>query len=194
MARSGLRMMPTFPSPPLKFRTVSFPQYGLKAGISGGTFLESFRVKPAPGIPHPDPSLSLPFACAPHGEKPGSEPRPNRGTTCRHMRGKRPSAPGVLGSGASCVVSLHHRLYDPICQSHRHAAISRHSPYTRRLRCAGAPRRPVGPSRLSLLFLPCVPSTLPRRSAAPSHCAHAAIPGFLEIRSSRHPRYRLCQQ
>ena len=27
-------MMPTFPSPPLKFRTAGFPQYGFKAGIS----------------------------------------------------------------------------------------------------------------------------------------------------------------
>ena len=33
MARTGLRMMPTFPSPPLKFRTVGFPQSGFKAGI-----------------------------------------------------------------------------------------------------------------------------------------------------------------
>ena len=32
MARSGLRMMPTFPSPPLKFRTAGFPRYGFKAG------------------------------------------------------------------------------------------------------------------------------------------------------------------
>jgi hypothetical protein len=38
MARTGLRMMPTFPSPPLKFRTVGFPQYGLKAGISDEAF------------------------------------------------------------------------------------------------------------------------------------------------------------
>jgi hypothetical protein len=38
MARSGLRMMPMFPSPSLKFRTVSFPQYGFKAGISDGAF------------------------------------------------------------------------------------------------------------------------------------------------------------
>jgi len=36
MARTGLRMMPTFPSPSLKFRTVSFPQYGFKVGISDG--------------------------------------------------------------------------------------------------------------------------------------------------------------
>ena len=38
MARSGLRMMPTFPSPSLKFRTVSFPQYGFKVGMSDGAF------------------------------------------------------------------------------------------------------------------------------------------------------------
>src|SRR6516164_8112190 len=36
MARIGLRMMPTFPSSPLKFRTVGFPQYGFKAGLSKG--------------------------------------------------------------------------------------------------------------------------------------------------------------
>ena len=33
MARSGLRMMPTFPLPSLKFRTAGFPQYGFKAGF-----------------------------------------------------------------------------------------------------------------------------------------------------------------
>ncbi len=36
MARTGLRMMPTFPSPSLKFRTVGFPQYGFKAGYQTG--------------------------------------------------------------------------------------------------------------------------------------------------------------
>jgi hypothetical protein len=34
MARTGLRMMPTFPSPPLKFRMAGFPRYGFKAGLS----------------------------------------------------------------------------------------------------------------------------------------------------------------
>ncbi len=38
MARTGLRMMPTFPSPPLKFRTAGFPRYGFKAGISDKAF------------------------------------------------------------------------------------------------------------------------------------------------------------
>src|ERR1700746_2017340 len=38
MARTGLRMMPTLPSPPLKFRTAGFPQYGFKGGLSEGAF------------------------------------------------------------------------------------------------------------------------------------------------------------
>ena len=37
-ARTGLRMMPTFPRSPLSFRTAGFPQYGWKAGVSGETF------------------------------------------------------------------------------------------------------------------------------------------------------------
>ncbi len=32
-ARTGLRMMPTFPRPLLSFRTAGFPRYGWKAGI-----------------------------------------------------------------------------------------------------------------------------------------------------------------
>jgi hypothetical protein len=46
MALCGLRMMPRFPSPSLKFRTVSFPQSGFKAGISDAAF-------PVPGLPSP---------------------------------------------------------------------------------------------------------------------------------------------
>ncbi len=34
LSRRTPRMMPTFPSPPLKFRTAGFPQYGFKAGLS----------------------------------------------------------------------------------------------------------------------------------------------------------------
>src|SRR5712691_5891700 len=43
-------MMPTFPSSPLKFRTVSFPQYGFKAGISGEAF-PARGVFPSAGLP-----------------------------------------------------------------------------------------------------------------------------------------------
>jgi len=50
MARIGLRMMPTFPWPPLKFRTAGFPRYGLKAG---------YRARPSPL-----PGLLSPFVLA----------------------------------------------------------------------------------------------------------------------------------
>ena len=51
-------MMPTFPSPPLKFRTVGLPQYGFKAGLSDGAFLQSDAVKPAPRHPHVSPQFA----------------------------------------------------------------------------------------------------------------------------------------
>src|SRR5216117_353011 len=44
MARTGLRMMPTSPSPPLKFRTAGFPQYGFKVSLSDRAFLENSMV------------------------------------------------------------------------------------------------------------------------------------------------------
>jgi hypothetical protein len=44
-------MMPTFPPPPLSFRTAGFPQYGWKVGLSGSAFPRVAQVKPAPGIP-----------------------------------------------------------------------------------------------------------------------------------------------
>ena len=49
-ARTGLRMMPTFPRSPLSFRTAGFPQYGWKAGFSGGAFPGVIQLKPAPGM------------------------------------------------------------------------------------------------------------------------------------------------
>src|ERR1044071_4739942 len=51
MARTGLRMMPTSPSSPLKFRTAGFPQYGFKAGVSDEAFPTDVLVKPVPGMP-----------------------------------------------------------------------------------------------------------------------------------------------
>src|SRR3954451_10615378 len=37
-ARTGPRIMPTFPRSPRSFRTAGFPQYGWKAGLSDGAF------------------------------------------------------------------------------------------------------------------------------------------------------------
>jgi hypothetical protein len=44
-------MMPTFPPPPLKFRTVGSPQYGFKASLSDRACPRAAEVKPTPGIP-----------------------------------------------------------------------------------------------------------------------------------------------
>jgi len=55
MALIGLRMMPTFPSPPLKFRTAGFPRYGFKAGISDEAF-PTARVCLRPSCPLLSPS------------------------------------------------------------------------------------------------------------------------------------------
>ncbi len=83
MARTGLRMMPTSPSPPLKFRTAGFPQYGLKASMSDRAFLENSMVKPAPGIPTQLPSLPPSFARLPLKGRPGSVSRSGQGSSCR---------------------------------------------------------------------------------------------------------------
>src|SRR3989442_1210429 len=50
MALIGLRMMPTFPSPSLKFRTASFPQYGFKASLSDRAFQSSHELKSTPDM------------------------------------------------------------------------------------------------------------------------------------------------
>ena len=113
MARTGLRMMPTFPSPPLKSRTVGFPQYGFKASMSDGTFLIDRSVKPSPGIPSQPISLSPSCAHFPNRALPGSVPRSTGASMCRCAKGFCPSTPGVLGSGSSYSVSIHHRLLRP---------------------------------------------------------------------------------
>src|ERR1700730_9000936 len=57
-ARTGLRMMPTFPRPSLSFRTVGFPRYGWK----DSTFPRIGRLKPAPDMHRLMFGLYLPFA------------------------------------------------------------------------------------------------------------------------------------
>jgi hypothetical protein len=41
-ARTGLRMMPTFPRPPLRFRKAGFPRYGSKDAMSWDEGRRSF--------------------------------------------------------------------------------------------------------------------------------------------------------
>jgi hypothetical protein len=64
--------MPTFPSSPLRFRTVGFPQYGSKAGRSRGVFLlgasgadaVGFRASHSPGRAVSLRTVSEPATCA----------------------------------------------------------------------------------------------------------------------------------
>ncbi len=67
MALSGLRMMPPFPSLPLKFRTLGFPQYGFKASRSGRACPCVLAVKRAPRIPASTSGRLRPFARFRHG-------------------------------------------------------------------------------------------------------------------------------
>ena len=182
-------MMPTSPSPPLKFRTVGFPQYGFKASLSDRACRPSVPVKRVPRIPGSPRRLPSPSPTSITAQPPGSASR-----TSRHFREplyERPSlsTPGVLGSGRSCVVSSPPRLLRP------HPSVSQArgdftsiQAYTPRLRCAGTPRRPTRPSLLSLPHCPHVPSTIRRWVRTPSRYQGVAIPGFLDFTTSRHPQ------
>ena len=90
MARTGLRMMPTFPLPPLKFRTAGFPRYGFKAGLLEGAF------------PAEAPNCRAHLVCVPPSRSSLSNlfiPARCRGSCAlerRHSSDCRRSTPGVL--------------------------------------------------------------------------------------------------
>jgi hypothetical protein len=113
-ARSGLRMMPTFPLPSLKFRTAGFPQYGFKASRSDRAF--PFDALASDGLPLsfvlPASLVSSPF-CA--------------GGPCalEHLRssGRCRSTPGALAPDR-VVLSRSILTYGPIRPTRRHIPIS----------------------------------------------------------------------
>ena len=190
MARTGLRMMPTFPSPSLKFRTAGFPQYGFKASMSSATFRGTTVVKPMPGIPTALRRLSSPFA------------RVRNGIECRALcpdgsvphraavRGALPLYPrGPWLRTEFCCLSPSSLTTTPSVGPAGTQRLHGLAVYTSRLRCAGTPRRPTGPSLLSLPNCPVVPSTIRRwvRGAVPLR-ARPSISGFLDFIPSRHPQ------
>jgi hypothetical protein len=113
MARTGLRMMPTFPSPSLKFRTVGFPQYGFKASMSDRACRDDALVKPMPSIPSIPSRLPRSFVRVQNRLLPGSESRSAGRSAYRCAQGLRLATPGVLGSGPSSVVSARQCLLRP---------------------------------------------------------------------------------
>jgi hypothetical protein len=120
---SGLRMMPTFPPPPLSFRTAGFPQYGWKVGLSGSAFPHVAQVKPAPGMP----CTSCRFASALRALRGPSGAPLCVGTMDsvmhRHSRSwlLYPRGPR---SGLGCSIRVHPRLIDLIRPTRRHIPIS----------------------------------------------------------------------
>ena len=164
MARTGLRMMPTFPSPPLKFRTAGFPQYGFKASLSDRACPTASAVKPAPGIPTSTVGLPRPFARFRPGPS-GLALCPDQGLTSagRCARGLRPLYPrGPWLRSEFCCLGPSAPSTTPSASLAGTQRFHGLAAYTPRLRCAGAPRRPARPSLLSRPCLPRVPSTLRR--------------------------------
>ena len=187
-------MMPTFPPPPLRFRTVGFPQYGSKASLSARVCPGRVEVKPTPGIPPSAPEFT-PRLRAESGDNLGTPPvRPETGNPARSAPRTTPLTPGVLSSGR--VV-----LSRPSSPLRPHAPVSQApgdftgSPLIPRAFAGRARRkRPARPSRLSLSVCRHVPRTLRRRGRR--RCplwSPAALPGFPEFDAGRPPQPRLCQ-
>ena len=126
----------TFPAPPLKFRTASFPQYGFKAGLSDGAFPHQptravcFRPSCSPRRP----STSVQSRSYPLGEAP-----PFKRYSSLYPRGPR--------SGAGYVVPHPHRLIGLIRPTCRHIESSPH--------CGLYPMPSLGVHRLGPQVVPC---------------------------------------
>ena len=187
MARTGLRMMPTFPSSPLKFRTAGFPRYGFKASMSDSACPQVCSLKPAPSMRLLTRGLLPSFARFPRRRSRGSVSTTIRVFTHRCSEGLAFLPQGSLAPVRVVLSRSILAYYSPMRQSRRHAATSRSCTYTQRLRCAGAPRRPARPSLLLLLCFPYMPSTLLRWSIVSSRFSHTMLPDFLELLPSRLP-------
>jgi len=188
MARTGLRMMPTFPLSPLKLRTAGFPRYGFKASLSDGIFLPPVAVKRAPHIPAPHGSLFRPSPVFAAERWRGSAPTPVRASSGRCARG-----PASLpqGSLAPVRVMLSRSLIayrDPIRQSRKHVATSQPC-------CLYATPSLCGSAKATRETFPTFAAALSTRAIDPTPVgpwchpvmpAHR-VPGYLECETSRHP-------
>ncbi len=109
MARTGLRMMPTSPSSPLRFRTVGFPQYGSKAGLSDGAFPHGLR-----------PS----FAVSAAGNHPRSASRLRSRLIPPPCERLSRSTPGALATVRVMLSRSIKHLIGPMCPAGRHGTTS----------------------------------------------------------------------
>jgi hypothetical protein len=183
-------MMPTSPSPPLKFRTAGFPQYGFKASLSGRAFPAARAVKP---LPASAPPRSVCIDPSPASATDALAWLSVQAWPCfREPLCERPRAALPQGPLAPVRVLLSRSIvayYDPIRRSRRHAATSRPC------RLYAAPSL-CGSASATHETFPTFPAVLSARAVdltpvgprSPTRCARAAIPGFLVLSASRHPR------
>ena len=182
-------MMPTFPPPPLKFRTSGFPQYGFKASLSARACPGEDQVKPTPGMPW-SPTEFTPRLRGVGGYRIGEPPVPApRGNPARTSLPTPPLTPGALGSGR-VMLSRPSSLIRP------HAPVSgAPGDFTVRRRLYPGPSL-GGRAGSDPRDLPYFPWRAVRTcrgpyaggSAAASRCGPAAIPGFRELLARRHPQ------
>ena len=157
-------MMPTSPSPPLKFRTLGSPQYGFKASLSDRACRHGASVKPVPGIPDDPRRLPPSFAALSHQSSAWvvSQARWHVGRPlCERPPPLYPRGPWLRAE--LCCLSPSSRTTTPSASLAGTRRLHGCTAYTSRLRCAGTPRQPTRPSLLSLLHCPHVPPTLRRR-------------------------------
>jgi hypothetical protein len=183
MALIGLRMMPTFPSPPLKFRTVGFPQYGFKASLSVAACPHGDEVKSTPDIRSSSRSLPTAFA---RGDVANASwaLSPTRPTLPTRRCASDLSAAVPQGSLAPVRVLLSRAIvayYDPIRQSREHASISRPCRlYVAPSLCGSASAtRETFPTFAARTLQPCRRLYAGGFAAAVPLLVRRAIPGFL---------------
>jgi len=122
---SGLRMMPTFPPPPLSFRTAGFPQYGWKVAFQVVPSPMSLRLSQHQACPAHHVGLHPPFV---HSAAPLYVPL-CVGTvdSVAHCHARScllyPRGPRF---GLGSIVPVHPRLIGLIRPTHRHIPISPH--------------------------------------------------------------------
>ncbi len=156
-------MMPTSPPSPLKFRTVGFPQYGFKASRSDPACPARPELKLAPGIRSGPRWFAMALRpCAGYLTLVAPVPSPTgqSGVVFPHGRAADPRGPWLRSE--LCCLRPSSLTPTPSASLAGTARLHRVTAYTRGLRCAGAPRRPARPSRLSLPVCPHVPRTLRR--------------------------------
>ena len=200
MARTGLRMMPTSPSPSLKFRTAGFPQYGFKASLSGETCRTRAvrnRKRQLPACPATRGSFVVTLRTPPpSNEDQALSPGRSRASACRCARGITSLPQGSLAPARVLLSRTLIAYSDPIRQSREHAALSRPCRlYAAPSLCGSASAtRGTFPTFTAVLSRRAVDHTPVGPRCCPVARAHpgARLPRF--VPESPPTRTRLCQQ